>query len=48
MRLVTLIFLAAFHLTLAQNPIVPAGVYIADPTARVWEDGKLYIYGSLD
>ncbi len=32
----------------AQNPITPAGVYIADPSARVWPDGKLYIYGSLD
>jgi len=32
----------------AQNPIVPPGVYIADPAAHVWEDGKLYIYGSLD
>ena len=30
------------------NPISPMGVYIADPTARVWEDGKLYIYGSRD
>jgi hypothetical protein len=48
MRLITLIFLSSFHFTLAQNPIIPAGVYIADPTARVWEDGKLYIYGSLD
>lgn len=33
---------------IAQNPISPPGLYIADPTARVWEDGKLYIYGSLD
>lgn len=32
----------------AQNPIVPAGVYIADPSAHVWNDGKLYIYGSRD
>lgn len=32
----------------AQNPIVPPGVYIADPSARVWSDGKLTIYGSLD
>ena len=30
------------------NPISPMGVYIADPTARVWEDGKLYVYGSRD
>ena len=32
----------------AQNPISPMGVYIADPTARVDADGKLYVYGSLD
>jgi arabinoxylan arabinofuranohydrolase len=32
----------------AQNPIVPPGSYMADPTARVWDDGKLYIYGSVD
>ncbi len=32
----------------AQNPITPAGMYIADPSARIWDDGKLYIYGSLD
>jgi len=32
----------------AQNPIVPPGVYIADPSAHVWSDGKLYVYGSRD
>jgi len=32
----------------AQNPIDPPGRYTADPTARVWNDGKLYIYGSRD
>ena len=32
----------------AQNPIVPPGVYIADPSAHVWKDGKLYVYGSRD
>ena len=32
----------------AQNPIVPMGVYIADPTSRVMLDGRLYIYGSTD
>lgn len=31
-----------------QNPIVPPGIYIADPTARVWDDGKIYVYGSCD
>ncbi len=32
----------------AQNPIVPPGIYIADPSAHVWKDGKLYVYGSRD
>ncbi len=32
----------------AQNPIVPPGVYIADPSAHVWQDGRLYVYGSTD
>jgi len=32
----------------AQNPIVPPGVYIADPSAHVWKDGKIYVYGSRD
>ena len=32
----------------AQNPIVPPGVYLADPSARVWEDGRVYVYGSRD
>ncbi|HKJ79257.1 MAG TPA: family 43 glycosylhydrolase [Prolixibacteraceae bacterium] len=31
-----------------QNPIVQPGMYIADPSAHVWNDGKLYVYGSLD
>jgi beta-xylosidase len=35
-------------LATAQNPISPPGVYIADPAAHVWEDGRLYVYGSLD
>jgi beta-xylosidase len=32
----------------AQNPIVPPGLYIADPSAHVWKDGKMYVYGSRD
>lgn len=32
----------------AQNPICPPGLNIADPTTRVWKDGKLYVYGSRD
>lgn len=31
-----------------QNPVSPPGIYIADRSARVWNDGRLYIYGSLD
>ena len=38
------IAIAAF----SQNPIVPPGVYIADPSAHVFNDGKVYIYGSWD
>ena len=45
--LISLLVLYALQLS-AQNPIVPPGVYIADPAAHVWQDGKLYIYGSLD
>jgi len=41
-------FLLLTTSTFAQNPIVPPGVYIADPAAHVWDDGRLYVYGSLD
>ena len=30
------------------NPIVPAGVYIANPEVRLMPDGRLYLYGSRD
>ena len=36
------------QLIFAQNPISPPGIYIADPAARVFKDGRLYVYGSLD
>ena len=32
----------------SQNPIVPPGIYFADPAAHVWKDGKIYVYGSRD
>ncbi len=32
----------------AQNPILPIGTYVADPSAKIWDDGRLYIYGSRD
>ncbi len=30
------------------NPIVPPGVYIADPEVRQMPDGRIYLYGSRD
>lgn len=35
-------------LLFAQNPISPPGIYIADPSAHQWKDGKMYVYGSRD
>ncbi len=43
-----ILFLIFPHVILSQNPIVPAGIYFADPAAHVWQDGKLYVYGSRD
>ncbi len=43
-----LVFLLLTAACLAQNPIVPPGMYMADPSAHVWNDGKLYVYGSRD
>ena len=49
MKRIIFIIICLFHITTnAQNPVVPPGVYIADPSAHVWKDGRLYIYGSLD
>ncbi len=41
-------FLFSFSVLFAQNPISPPGIYIADPSAHVWKDGKMYVYGSND
>ena len=46
--LVLICLLVLFQHLNAQNPIVPAGLYIADPSAHVWKDGKIYVYGSRD
>lgn len=43
-----LLFLLLCKFAMAQNPICPPGLNIADPTTRVWKDGKLYVYGSRD
>lgn len=50
MKRIVIIFLLLGIVKLAynQNPICPPGLNIADPTARVWKDGKLYVYGSRD
>ncbi|WP_299665963.1 family 43 glycosylhydrolase [uncultured Polaribacter sp.] len=32
----------------SQNPISPPGFYFVDPSAKVFNDGKLYVYGSTD
>lgn len=45
---ILLLLVSSLGLLRAQNPIVPPGVYIADPSAHVWADGKLYVYGSRD
>lgn len=47
-KLAFVIIILAFQSIKAQNPIVPAGLYIADPSAHVWKDGKMYVYGSRD
>lgn len=46
--LICLAILCQFNLLMAQNPIVPPGMYIADPEAHAWADGRLYIYRSRD
>lgn len=45
LSVVLLLLMGGTH---AQNPILPIGTYIADPSAKVWDDGRLYIYGSRD
>jgi arabinoxylan arabinofuranohydrolase len=46
--LLLLLFIVIMQKAIAQNPIVPPGVYIADPEAYVGKDGRLYLFGSLD
>ncbi|MDR1601958.1 MAG: family 43 glycosylhydrolase [Tannerella sp.] len=45
---ILLCILLTGNMVFSQNPVSPPGVYIADPTARVDANGKIYIYGSLD
>jgi arabinoxylan arabinofuranohydrolase len=46
-QMVILLFVV-YSTVYSQNPICPPGLNIADPTARVWKDGRLYVYGSRD
>lgn len=46
--LLFIFFLQVVSFLQAQNPIVPPGVYIADPSTHLWKDGKMYVYGSRD
>ena len=43
----TLFLVILQGLLFAGNPILPPGVFMADPAAHVWND-TLYIYGSVD
>ncbi len=31
-----------------KNPILPPHVFVPDAEAHVWDDGRLYVYGSFD
>ncbi len=47
-KFLSILFLITICSGYSQNPIVPPGVFIADPAAHVWKDGKMYVYGSKD
>ena len=32
----------------AHNPILPNDIFVPDVEAHVWEDGRIYLYGSFD
>ena len=32
----------------AHNPLLPADLFIPDVEAHVWQDGRVYLYGSFD
>jgi hypothetical protein len=45
--LFTLMLMFAMHVCFADNPFV-RHIFTADPSARVWADGRLYVYPSHD
>lgn len=46
--LIWIMLLGAVGICSAQNPITPEGEFFADPSARQWKDGRVYLYGSRD
>lgn len=51
--LLNLFLILVFHIFIinhinGQNPISPEGHFVADPSAHVWKDGRIYLYGSVD
>jgi beta-xylosidase len=44
---IQLLLISGF-LAFAQNPILPPGLNLCDPSPRVWNDGKVYFYCSHD
>jgi hypothetical protein len=47
LKIIVVVFLSVFA---QKNPFIDKsyGIYTADPSARVWEDGRLYVYSSHD
>ncbi|MGB3150761.1 MAG: family 43 glycosylhydrolase, partial [Maribacter sp.] len=48
MRIWIFAILFAANFIYSQNPITKPGSYFADPEAKVWDNGRLYLYGSVD
>ncbi len=42
------VLIQAIIIVNGQNPIVPPGMYMSDPSAHVWKDGKIYVYSTRD
>jgi arabinoxylan arabinofuranohydrolase len=43
-----IILLVLTNRLIGQNPISPPGIYVADPAAHVFNDGRIYVYGAID
>ena len=42
-KLFTIYFVFISQVIIAQNPISPPGIYLADPSAHQWKDGKMSV-----